>query len=780
MSLRWSLAIAGLASCSSDVSLEERPCPCASGYVCCELTNRCMADASTCALVITPTDVHLRIGAEQQLSASLQVTWSVEEANGGSIDSGGKYRAPRVPGKYHVRATTRTGASTSSTLIVGPSKLEQFVGVSGGKGDADGIGNDARFSNPVSITGDQAYVFVSDGPLWGDQPAPISPEIGECFKQHCAGTDAFATNNPCFVEHCMTEFGLRGVRRISRATARVDWLVSDRYLRPIASDGKHLFAGSAGAIGNCTPMAVCGFHLPKTTRVVLQIDRETGAVKEVAGADVPSDPIDGIGPNARFGAIKGMAAASGTVFVTDGAALREVDSSTGQVKTLATGWPFKSLGGLALADGDLYAVDDEDFLPGSVSGTWDQTIWKYHLYTGKITKLQSNAPATMGISKHSIGSLCVFQTLPTWPLAAKGIRNGCVGPLFAKWPECDFGGFSGQGNADGSAFDTQFFDPKGIWCDASTTLVADTGNATIRELHGSGSFGVSSTFAGSAADHDGTSTPGPFMRLRSPKSVTSDSAGTLFVAYEGLVGGLRVTPGLEFTLHEGFAGQLAAGPGGELYSVAGWRLHRLDLEHPTKITPLMDMPSDKPQQAGARLADVVHDGVGTVYVSDRWNGECRVFRTDPAHPGTGKVVVDGYCGPLAIGGPSQLFVAHGVPQTGPEAGYWHQPWFASLSRIDLLTGKIDLLVTPPDGWQATSLAYDPAGVLYVAEAWRHRIRGLVVETGEVFELVGRATSRGVQLGALPAGLNQPEDITLLPDGSLAIADTDENVVLVAR
>jgi hypothetical protein len=46
--------------------------------------------------------------------------------------------------------------------------------------------------------------------------------------------------------------------------------------------------------------------------------------------------------------------------------------------------------------------------------------------------------------------------------------------------------------------------------------------------------------------------------------------------------------------------------------------------------------------------------------------------------------------------------------------------------------------------------------------------------------VGKPGSKGVQLGALPAGLNTPSGIALLPDGSLAISDAAENVILVAR
>jgi hypothetical protein len=56
----------------------------------------------------------------------------------------------------------------------------------------------------------------------------------------------------------------------------------------------------------------------------------------------------------------------------------------------------------------------------------------------------------------------------------------------------------------------------------------------------------------------------------------------------------------------------------------------------------------------------------------------------------------------------------------------------------------------------------------------------VVDTGEIFDVIGEFGTQGLRLGALPASLNTPFDIALLPDGSLAITDHAENVVLVAR
>jgi hypothetical protein len=89
-------------------------------------------------------------------------------------------------------------------------------------------------------------------------------------------------------------------------------------------------------------------------------------------------------------------------------------------------------------------------------------------------------------------------------------------------------------------------------------------------------------------------------------------------------------------------------------------------------------------------------------------------------------------------------------------------------RISLETRAVEWLVDDLDA-KHLALDGDPRGVLYVAEAERQRVRGLRPRG-----------SRGVRPGALPASLNRPAAIAVLTDGELAIAESDENVVLIAR
>ena len=53
-----------LAACAGDVPLQGLPCPCATGYECCEYTNRCVASGATCA----PAVASKRLGSPCDLS----------------------------------------------------------------------------------------------------------------------------------------------------------------------------------------------------------------------------------------------------------------------------------------------------------------------------------------------------------------------------------------------------------------------------------------------------------------------------------------------------------------------------------------------------------------------------------------------------------------------------------------------------------------------------------------------------------------------------------------
>ncbi len=95
-------------------------------------------------VVLTPTTVSLVINTTQQFTgyanggSSSAVTWSVQEANGGTISAGGLYTAPATAGTYHVIATSVSDPSKSATATltvkqVGVTVSPAAVSVTGGQ-----------------------------------------------------------------------------------------------------------------------------------------------------------------------------------------------------------------------------------------------------------------------------------------------------------------------------------------------------------------------------------------------------------------------------------------------------------------------------------------------------------------------------------------------------------------------------------------------------------------------------------------------------------------------
>lgn len=92
------------------------------------LLMSCGGDDKKIEVAVTPETVSIKVGATQSLSATVtgtkktEVTWSIDEANGGSVTAEGVYTAPLTTGTYHVRATSvdDTKKSAAATITVVP------------------------------------------------------------------------------------------------------------------------------------------------------------------------------------------------------------------------------------------------------------------------------------------------------------------------------------------------------------------------------------------------------------------------------------------------------------------------------------------------------------------------------------------------------------------------------------------------------------------------------------------------------------------------------------
>jgi len=76
------------------------------------------------------------------------------------------------------------------------------------------------------------------------------------------------------------------------------------------------------------------------------------------------------------------------------------------------------------------------------------------------------------------------------------------------------------------------------------------------------------------------------------------------------------------------------------------------------------------------------------------------------------------------------------------------------------------------------LAFDGRGHLVVADSGNSTVRQIDLATAQVTTIAGVAGRAAVVLGKLPGGLNHPEGIAVLPNGSIAVSDFNENAILL--
>jgi sugar lactone lactonase YvrE len=149
---------------------------------------------------------------------------------------------------------------------------------------------------------------------------------------------------------------------------------------------------------------------------------------------------------------------------------------------------------------------------------------------------------------------------------------------------------------------------------------------------------------------------------------------------------------------------------------------------------------------------------GTLLLAE--GGRQHVMRIDPA-TGRTTIVARGFENPFGIGRlPDGDLVVSSKD---------------SIFRLDAQTGQRETLATYPSGIEAGPLAIDSAGLVYVA-ATDHRITRIDPATKAVDVIAGTGANGASGDGgpALAATMSVPHGVLLESDGSLLIADTDND------
>lgn len=652
-----------------------------------------------------------------------------------------------------------------------PPGLRLIVGELGGSGSADGIGAAARFDLPTGVVSDGAgNLYVAD-------------LDNQTIRKVVVATGAVTT--------LAGSTGMTGNTDGTGAAAR--------FAAPIA--------GALDSAGNLYVM---------DNQTIRRVVVATGAVTTLAGSPGMTGSADGTGATARFNyptelALDGL----GNLYITDGEnnTIRKMVVATGAVTTLA-GSPgpagstdgtgasarFNSPTGTAMdGTGNLYVSDMNN-----------STIRKVVLATGEVTTL-AGTPGASG-STDGIGAAARFNRPSGMAMDRAGnlyvadTSNHTIRKVMvATRVVTTLAGNPGMlGGDDGIGAAARFTYPSNLGLDGTGNLFVTGLSDTIRKVDLS--TDAVTTLAGQYTNpfnHDA----GPLI---TGEGMVADGAGNLFIANYFSIEKVVVATGVATTLapdpnvvdvNKYFSGawSIALDCAGNLLFSERFNFAIRKLEVATVATGVVTTLVGSVGSPGSadgtgtnarfeEVTGIAADGLGNLYVADGSSIRKVVIATGAVTTLAGKSRLTGsadgtgsearFYGPdgLALDGAGNLFVA--------DSGN------ATIRQVAVATGVVTTLAGSPGQYGSTDgtgadarffkphgLAVDKMGNLFVADSNNSTIRKVQTATGVVTTPIGVAGQGGVQLGMLPARLNQPRGVAVLPSGGLFIAD--EYAVLAA-
>jgi hypothetical protein len=663
-----------------------------------------------------------------------------------------KIRSGARSASLAIGSSSNPAASVSLSGTALPS-LTLLAGAIGGPGYADGTGTDARFYYPVGVAADAAgNLYVADSSTY-------------TIRKIAVATGAVTT--------------LVGAPRQPGAADGIGAAAGFTELKDITSDG----AGNLYVIDD---------------RAIRTVVIATGAVTTLFddnGAEVHLDGAYGI-----------AADGAGYLYVTDDnpnssfldATIRRIAIATGTVTTIAdrTGASihFNGLYGVASDHaGNLYAADAD-------------AINRVAIVTGAVTPLTNWLGWQSSVTLDGAGSVFI----------AGGQNGGAIDRYVIATADLTSiaGTFTQGGSADGIGIAASFAFPKGMSADGAGNLfVADNYNHTIRKVVVA--TGAVTTFAGTASHEmtlDGT---GAAARFGSPLGIASDGAGNLYVVDRDgdTIRKIVIATGAVTTFAgAGQAGNMdgtgtsatflsptgiAADGAGNLYVTDGGTIRKIVIAT-RAVTTIAGAAGQDPGAvdgvgAAARFSSpsaIASDGSNNLFVADG-NGTIRkiVVATRAVTTLAGKAdetgSVDG------VGAAARFDYPTGIAADGAGNVYVADYNNKTIRKIVVATGAVTTFAGKAgqpgntDGTGTTArftgvdgVASDGAGTLYVLD--NGTVRRIAIDSATVSTVIGSPGRNGVLLGALPASLNLPSGLAVLPTGELVIGDNIENSILMGH
>ncbi|MEH0164422.1 hypothetical protein [Roseateles microcysteis] len=639
-----------------------------------------------------------------------------------------------------VRLAASNGQSTTYSepaLVAVQANVQVITGRLGGAGNADGSSSQVRFAGISALALDPwGNVHVSDGntirlysqdgqvSVYAGKPGISSRRDGRLADATFQGITALA----CASDGSIYVAEQQTVRKIS-ADGLVTTLAGSDVIG--STDGKGAEASFTLLVG--MTLDAGGVLYVTDGHTVRKISAD-GLVTTIAGRPKEVVVRDGRGTAASFGSpgaiVKGT---TGELFVTDGTAIRRIDSS-GNVSRYAGEYDvlnaavdgerlnarFDRPNGLAIdASGRLWVLErsrvvriDQYGYAQTIAGIGSPYLYGDTPLDGKGDQARfRNANKIIRVGSDSFVIADNGQALRG--LTADGTVNTLAGQAVQ------------AGKADGSLAAATFNNPRGLLpMPDGSVLVADTDNSRIRRL---GNDGLVSTFAGSdSGNKDGTGTQ---ARFKQPIALTRDASGNVYVA-DAQAAIRKITPsGVVSTLpgtDKDFPGAkgIAVDSSGAVYALVGCRVIKLTSGGQLSTlagssTACGNADGEGAQARFGALEGLVLDGQGRLFVTD---GSNAIRRIEP----DGRV--------------------------------------STVAGVSDWPGYIDNEVPKARFNGLGSLAIDAHGNLYVADKGNSAIRR-ITPAGFVHTVVGRYGVQALQPG-LDGAINIPYGLAVRPNGRL--------------
>jgi sugar lactone lactonase YvrE len=659
-------------------------------------------------------------------------------------------------------------------------KLALVAGALGGFGSQDGVGAAARFYAPADLVNDgQGNLFVAD--TKNSTIRRIDQATGRVSTLAGSPGRSGVKDGVVAEARFMKPVGLAldgqgnlfvadsigsTIRKVEIATGAVSTLAG-AFGRSGGTDG----VGSQASF--ISPRAVLfdgnGGVLVGDGHAIRKVDVATGAVSTIAGSLKDFGNVDGVGKVARFTSPRGLAhGAQGVVFVADENCVRKLVLETLAVTTVAGSKRPGSADdlGSAASFNNLMGLVGDDAGSLIVADYGNGRLRRIDLASGAVSSLVlvdlSYVGATSLLGRMYTGVVMdgPGKILATEESTSRVMRidlvSGKLDPL---------AGASRQtGSEDGAGAAARFLSPWSVTADGNGNLyVADWSGATIRKLVMA--TGEVTTLAGSPGQFQSTDGIGPAARFATAMGLATDGAASLFVA--------------DMSAHTIRKIDL----GSNQVSVLAGATNQSGSSDGPAQTARFNGPAGLAYQAGQLfIADSMNY---TVRKLDLQTGEVTTLAGTVGQSGqkdgVGSQVLFGSPQALVVDGVGHLFVSEGGQGT--------------IRRVDIASATVSTLAAYTTVMQsetsllggssapqahAGGLAYDGAGGLYVANATRHMVHKIDLQTDKVTGVVGALGRPGVLLGDLPGQLTEPTGLVFIAPNRLAIADHHENALLMAE